>query len=307
MLLPAFIKCDCNGVCIEVNPFICTTSTSTSTSTSTTSTSTSTTTTTTTIAITSICFCIHLEGGGCAYQVELPILGNAPFQNGRPVYNITGDANGTVYYNGTQWIYASEENAPLLQPLLNSSYYPIGTYSEWGEVDTTFFMNSSTSGPCSTTTTTTTTACNRWQYEYLSYTCTTCEIIEYGFLYNSNPLTLDNFYQYGDIVITPFRYLGCDTGISDASIPDTGVATCEEIICFTTTTTTTTRPKICGIVSMQASIIEGGSWSALDCLGESVGGSIPSPDTIDTPCIELDTLVLVDAFEKGIVDCDTPT
>jgi hypothetical protein len=200
MLLPAFIKCDCNGVCIEVNPFICTTSTSTTNTSTTTSTSTS-----------------------------------------------------------------------------------------------------------STTTTTTTEACNRWQYEYLSYTCTTCEIIEYSSLYNSNPLTLDNFYQYGDIVITPYAYLGCDTGVSDASIPDTGVATCEEIICFTTTTTTTTRPKICGIVSMQASIIEGGSWSALDCLGESVGGFIPSPATVDTPCIELDTLVLVDAFEKGIVDCDTPT
>ena len=113
-----------------------------------------TTTTTTTSAITSICFCIHLEGGGCAYTIELPILGNAPFQNGRPVYNITGDANGTVYYDGSQWIYDSVENSPLLQPLLNSSYYPIGTYSEWGGVDTTYFMNSSTSGPCPTTTTT---------------------------------------------------------------------------------------------------------------------------------------------------------
>jgi hypothetical protein len=112
------------------------------------------TTTTTTTAITSICFCIHSEGGGCAYSIELPILGNAPFQNGRPVYNITGDANGTVYYDGSQWIYDSVENSPLLQPLLNSSYYPIGTYSEWGGVDTTYFMNSSTSGPCPTTTTT---------------------------------------------------------------------------------------------------------------------------------------------------------
>jgi uncharacterized protein (TIGR02145 family) len=46
-MFTGFIKCDCNGVCIEVNPFICTT-TSSSTSTSTTSTSTSSTTTTTT-------------------------------------------------------------------------------------------------------------------------------------------------------------------------------------------------------------------------------------------------------------------
>jgi hypothetical protein len=294
-MFTGFIKCDCNGVCIEVNPFICTTSTSTST-----------TTTTTTIAITSICFCIHLEGGGCAYQIELPILGNAPFQNGRPVYNITGDANGTVYYDGTQWIYASEENAPLLQPLLNSSYYPIGTYSEWGEVDTTFFMNSSTSGPCPTTTTTTTLACNRWQYSYDVLTCEFCEFVEINSLYNSNPLTLFNFYQYGEFVISPYEYLGCDVGESDASIPDEGFTTCEEIIC-TTTTTTTIRPKICKIVSLQASIVEGGTWSALDCLGESVGGFVPSPDTIDTPCIEFDTLVLVDTFEKGIVDCDTPT
>jgi len=304
-MFTGFIKCDCNGVCIEVNPFICTTSTSTST---TTSTSTSTTTTTTTIAITSICFCIYLEGGGCVYQVELPILGNAPFQNGRPVYNITGEArgeaNGTVYYNGTQWIYASEENAPLLQPLLNSSYYPIGTYFEWGEVDTTYFMNSSTSGSCSTTTTTTTTACNRWQYEYLSYTCTTCEIIEYSSLYNSNPLTLDNFYQYGDIVITPFTYLGCDTGVSDASIPDTGVATCEEIDCSpTTTTSTTTRLKICKIYGLQALTIDGGSWSAITCLGESVGGILTESGTEYTPCIDIDTLVMVNGFIKQEINC----
>jgi hypothetical protein len=292
-MFTGFIKCDCNGVCVEVDPFICTTTTSTST-----------TTTTTTIAITSICFCIHLEGGGCAYQVELPILGNAPFQNGRPVYNITGDANGTVYYNGTQWIYASEENAPLLQPLLNSSYYPIGTYSEWGEVDTTFFMNSSTSGSCSTTTTTTTAACNRWQYNYLSFTCTLCEIIEYGSLYNSNPLTLDNFYQYEDIVITPYEYLGCDTGVSDASIPNEGVATCEEIDCTPTTTTTTTpKPVNCQEYLLQGDT-GGGSWTALDCFGTSVEGILP-PDgsTLSTGCIDGDTLVIINGQIKNIIPC----
>lgn len=113
-----------------------------------------TTTTTTTIAITSICFCIFGEGVGCEYTEELPILGNAPFQNGRPVYDIGGDLPGSVYYDGSQWIYASQDLAPLLQPLLNASYYPIGTYSEWGDAAITGLMNSSTSGPCPTTTTT---------------------------------------------------------------------------------------------------------------------------------------------------------
>ena len=216
-MFTGFIKCDCNGVCIEVNPFICTTtSSSTSTSTSTTSTSTSTTSTSTSTSTTS----------------------------------------------------------------------------------------TSTS---TTTTTTTTAACNRWQYEYLSYTCTTCEIIEYSSLYNSNPLTLDNFYQYGDIVITPYAYLGCDTGVSDASIPDTGVTTCEEINCFTTTTTTTRNLKVCKIVSMQALKVEGGSWSALDCLGVSVSGTIPFPGITDTPCIEFGTLLLEDAVQTGALDCGTPT
>jgi uncharacterized protein (TIGR02145 family) len=108
-----------------------------------------------------ICFSIFQESVGdenpIAYQVELPILGNAPFQNGRPVYELGGGYPGSLYYDGSQWIYASEELAPLLQPLLNSSYYPIGTYSEWGDVTITGLMYSSTLGTCPTTTTTTTT------------------------------------------------------------------------------------------------------------------------------------------------------
>ena len=135
--------------------------TTTSTSSSTTTSTSSTTTTTTTIAITSICFSIFQESvGGCcpvAYQVELPILGNAPFQNGRPVYNIGGASPGSLYWEGSEWIYASQSLAPLLQPLLNSSYYPIGTYSEWGSTELSGLIYSSTSGPCPTTTTTTTT------------------------------------------------------------------------------------------------------------------------------------------------------
>lgn len=189
-MFTGFIKCDCNGVCIEVNPFICTTSTSTSTSTS-------------------------------------------------------------------------------------------------------------------TTTTTTTEACNRWGYEYLSYTCTSCEIIEYSSLYNSNPLTLDNFYQYGDIVITPYAYLGCDTGISDASIPDTGVATCEEIDCTPTTTTTTIRPKTCKryVIAAEGEAPTFGSWTALDCEGNSVDGITTEFNSI-TPCIDIDTFVPINTFIKQIIDCN---
>ena len=98
-----------------------------------------------------ICFCIYEEMVGCGYTVQLPLLGNAPYQNGRPVYNITGEVGevmGSVYYDGEQWIYASQELAPILQPLLNSSYYPIGTYSEWGDAIITGFMYSSTLGEC---------------------------------------------------------------------------------------------------------------------------------------------------------------
>jgi len=132
-----------------------TSSSSTSTSTSTSS-STSTTSSTTTIQE-FICFCIFGEGVGCEYTEELPLLGNAPFQNGRPVYDIGGGLPGTLYYDGSQWIYASQDLAPVLQPLLNSSFYPIGTYSEWGDATITGLMYSSTLGTCPTTTTTTTT------------------------------------------------------------------------------------------------------------------------------------------------------
>jgi hypothetical protein len=164
--------------------------------------------------------------------------------------------------------------------------------------------STTTSSTSSTTTTSTTVACNRWQYNYLSFTCTLCEIIEYGSLYNSNPLTLDNFYQYGDIVITPYEYLSCDTGISDASIPDEGVTTCEEIDCIPTTTTTTTlRPIICKDYGLQA-YSGGGSWTALDCLGESVGGLMPSVgDTIYTGCIDSITLNIINGEIKIETDC----
>jgi hypothetical protein len=119
--------------------------------TTTTSSSSSTTTTTTTTAQEFICFCIFGEAIGCWYTVQLPLLGNAPFQNGRPVYNFTGEVGeviDSVYYDGEQWIYTSEEIAPILQPLLSSSYYPIGTYSEWGDATITGFMYSSTLGSC---------------------------------------------------------------------------------------------------------------------------------------------------------------
>jgi len=113
------------------------------------------TTTTTTTISEFICFCIFVEGEGCGFTIELPILGNAPFQNGRPVYNFTGDVNGSVYYNGSQWVFNNTEFSPLLQLLDNSNYYPIGSSSEWGDVNITGLINSSTSGPCPITTTTT--------------------------------------------------------------------------------------------------------------------------------------------------------
>lgn len=104
-----------------------------------------------------ICFCFYEEMVGCGNTIQLPLLGNAPFQNGRPVYNFTGTYPGSLYYNGSQWIYASEELAPILQPLLNSSYYPIGTFSDWGTPGITGLIGTSILGSCPPTTTTTTT------------------------------------------------------------------------------------------------------------------------------------------------------
>lgn len=154
----------------------------------------------------------------------------------------------------------------------------------------------------SSTTTTTTTVCNRWGYNYALYSCNLCEFIDYGFLYNSNLLTLNNFYQYGELVINPYEFIGCNNGVSDASIPDTGFVNCEEIIC-TTTTTTTPRPKICRICGLQALSLEGGSWSAVTCLGDPVGGLLTSGDTTYTPCIDIDTLVMVNGFIKEEINC----
>lgn len=163
--------------------------------------------------------------------------------------------------------------------------------------------SSTTTTSTSTTTTTTTTVCNRWQYSYDVLTCELCEFVESNFLYNSNPLTLFNFYQYGEFVISPYEYLGCDTGVSDASIPDTGFATCEEIDCPTTTTTTTSKPIICQEYELQA-IAVGASWFALNCLGESVGGLIPTGGTtINTGCIDSDTLDIINGEIKNIIPC----
>ncbi len=406
-MFTGFIKCDCNGVCIEVNPFICTTSTSTSTSTTTTSTSTTTTTTTTAFCPN----CIQGDTVDINGQIwDKCNLNVSNYRDGTPIHQATSDAdwlNKGLNQIGA-WCYVN--NDPLTEPIygklynwyaanniINGGIAPLGkhipTNAEWDALTTflggtfvaggklketglchwlspntdatnssgwtglpagyryfngTFFYignfgfwwgsseNDTTIGwpraleytsgnfgieyngkevgysiRCikdnNTTTTTTTAACNRWQYAYVSYTCTSCVPIEFSSFYNSNPLTLENFYQYGDIVITPYAYLGCDVGVSDASIPDTGVATCEEINCFTTTTTTTRNLKVCKIVSMQALKVEGGSWSALDCLGESVSGTVPFPGITDTPCIEFGTLLLEDAVQTGALDCGTPT
>jgi hypothetical protein len=161
---------------------------------------------------------------------------------------------------------------------------------------------STTTSTSSTTTTTTTALCNRWQYAYDVLTCELCEFVESSFLYNSNPLTLFNFYQLGEFIISPYEYLGCDVGESDTSIPDEGFATCEEILC-TTTTTTTVKPLICKIYGLQALTIDGGSWSAITCLGDPVGGLLTLGNTTYTPCIDIDTLVIVNGEEKEEINC----
>ena len=164
------------------------------------------------------------------------------------------------------------------------------------------FICTTSTSTSSTTTTTTTVACNRWQYSFDILTCESCEFVESVQFYNSNPLTLFNFYQVGDLIFSPYEYLGCDRGISFLFIPNTGFATCEEIIC-TTTTTTTRKPLICLEYQLQANI-EGGSWSALDCLGEPVEGIIPGEGaTISTGCIDSDTLVIVNGFIKEEINC----
>ena len=166
------------------------------------------------------------------------------------------------------------------------------------------FICPTTTSTTSSTTTTTTTVCNRWGYYYASYTCNLCEFIDYGFLYNSNSLTLDNFYQYGDLVISPYQFTGCDTGVSNASIPNTGVVTCEEIVC-TTTTTTTLKPIVCVNHGLNASLPEiTGSWVALDCFGVSVGGDVPSDGgTYYTGCIDSDTFEPTDCTIKETLIC----
>lgn len=134
-----------------------TTTTSSSTSTTTTSTSSTTTTTTTEPPLDLICFCLFLEGVGCGAQYSFPLLGNGPLFNGRPTYNFLPFLGypAQVYYNGSNWVFYSSD-LDLTQPLINSNYYPVGDYLDWGTVTVTGLMNSSSLGPCSEITTTTT-------------------------------------------------------------------------------------------------------------------------------------------------------
>ena len=225
-----------------------------------------TTTTTTTTAITSICFCIFGEGVGCEYTEELPILGNAPFQNGRPVYDIGGDLPGSVYYDGSQWVYASQDLAPLLQPLLNSSYYPIGTYSEWGDAAITGLMNSSTSGPCppSTTTTTTTIApCVQWTWEAAGANVSDLEYTDCDGLPATVP-AIDVTNSSGIICVYP--------GVIPAwnPPPTSGYhqISTYNVICPTTTTTTTFAP--CTTWSWEAIGFNISGIRYVDCNGQDV-------------------------------------
>jgi uncharacterized protein (TIGR02145 family) len=157
----------------------------------------------------------------------------------------------------------------------------------------------------STTTTTTTAACNRFGYFYDIFNCVTCEYVDFNFLYNSNPLTLFTFYQYGDLVISPYQYTGCDVGVSDASIPSIGFSTCEEVDCGTTTTTTTRKPIDCKRYVVSATVVAPatGSWTALDCLGEPISGVTTEFNSI-TPCIDIDTFVPIDTLIKQTIDCN---
>ena len=205
---------------------------------------------------------------------------------------------GTEIYiaNGGGELYQIDKTTPYALTLVDTVDYSIFGASQIPAYLTNHFVGT-------TTTTSTTIACNRWQYAYVSYTCTSCTPIEFNSFYNSNPLTLENFYQYGDIVITPYAYLGCDTGISDASIPDIGFKACEEIDC-TSTTTTTRKPINCRTYFLQSPADEGGgSWSAFDCLGEPLGGVIPENGTIVTGCIDGDTLDIINGSIKDSFPC----
>lgn len=171
------------------------------------------------------------------------------------------------------------------------------------EVDPFICTTSTSTSTTTTTTTTTTAACNRWEYSFDILTCESCEFVESVQFYNSNPLTLFNFYQVGSLILSPYEYLGCDRGISFLFISDSGFVTCEEIDCPTITTTTTSKPIICQEYELQA-IAVGASWSALNCLGESVGGLIPTGGTtINTGCIDSDTLDIINGEIKNIIPC----
>lgn len=156
---------DINNTIVNINNQlnICcptTTTTSSSSSTSTTTTSTSSTTTTTTTEpppLDLICFCLFIEGVGCGVQYSFPLLGNGPLFNGRPTYNFLPFLGypAQVYYNGSNWVFYSSD-LDLTQPLINSNYYPVGDYLDWGTVTVTGLMNSSSLGPCPPITTTTT-------------------------------------------------------------------------------------------------------------------------------------------------------
>jgi hypothetical protein len=103
-MFTGFIKCDCNGVCIEVNPFICTTSTSTSTSTSTTTTSTSTSSTTTTTTTGCAGYFYNVttyDCGTCVFNGNQGLINNVPLTIGKYYYDGTSDKIVRIdVYNG---------------------------------------------------------------------------------------------------------------------------------------------------------------------------------------------------------------
>ncbi len=97
-----------------------------------------------------------------------------------------------------------------------------------------------TTSSSSTTTTTTTLNCTRWVYSMTLYLCGDCSVTGGGTLSNFEPLTIGNYYPYNGFKARIDTLITCSGDAPGNFIPaNSGVATCEEVICPPTTTTTT--------------------------------------------------------------------
>lgn len=142
--------------------------TTTTTTSGLTTTTTTTSTTTTTTVNSDFCITFGTESF-IPLNLDIPSLGNAPFQNDRPVYNLSDffgvGVTAYIYYDGTQWVYFNSDLGGVFQTLASTSNYPISdgvTAPFWnppcllcttrGAILTTVF------GPCPSTTTTSSTS-----------------------------------------------------------------------------------------------------------------------------------------------------